>query len=757
MRPSSKTPQFWVGIVAALLVLALVAFAGLTSLSARERTLDNEIANLRQVSLPLAEHAHRIFFGADLLASSVEEHLLEAGVQTPEAFRQHGGSRAMQRRLHEAVILTADVDAVSVVDADGRFINTSRAWPAPSLNLADRDYFVALRDHPGTPLVISSPLKNRLTGQETIILARRVAAADGRFLGVVTASISTSRLSRLFAAVLHGRGDSLALTRRDGTLLVREPAAEAADPAPAALARFTVATLARSEQGTLRSAATGPGGSAELIALHAVRGYPLAVQARNAESAVLEEWRQLARLITLSTLGIVVLVLALGGTLLKQWRMQLQVLETAQLRQLNQELQSTVAERERAEDALRRLNEDLEARVARRTQQLLAAKDEAERANLAKSEFLSRMSHELRTPMNAVLGFAQLLEIDRKHPLTEDQRAFARHIRHAGDHLLELINDVLDLARVESGRLSINLEPVRVAEVIDECLALVRDTAQGRGIVFAPRAGDCNAVVQADRMRMKQVVLNLLSNAVKYNRDRGSIAVACETGDGMLQLAISDTGAGLTAEQLARLFVPFERLDADKVSVEGTGIGLALSKHLTRLMGGEIGARSTPGVGSTFWIRLPLAAPLAPAVASHARTLAAPGKPPLQPASVPWKVLCIEDNAANLALVEQILAQRGRVQLLSAPDAPRGLELAVEQRPDLILLDISLPGMDGWAAMERLRADERTRDIPVVAISANAMPRDLERGRKAGFAAYLTKPLDIAAFEQTLDTLLVEA
>ena len=881
MRVSSRSPLFWAGAIAVLTVLALVAVAAVTAATTRERTLANETANLQQVSLSLAEHAHRMLFGADLLVSSVEDQMAAQGVHTPQAFRAFGGTRDMHRTLHDAVILTADVDAISLVDAEGRLINSSRTFPVPNLVLSDRDYYTLLRDQPATALLISAPVKNRVTGQDSIFLARRVSAADGSFLGLITASITVSRLTRLFGAVLHGQGDSLSLVRRDGTLLMREPAVEGLSVTPAELARFTQETLARGEEGTLRSPATGPGGTPEIVALQAVRGYPLAVQATVPESVVLAQWRQLARLIALFTLGGAALVLALGLTLLRQWRLQLQVLETTRLRQLNDELRATVADRERAEralqraygenravteavndnlfmvdragrlvwwnrhveactglsaqelrglsatelvdardraamaqavarvfsdgqgivearlltvagpvdyqfngvrvlddqgrplgvassgrdiserkrneEALRRLNEELEERVAQRTTQLLAAKDEAERANQAKSDFLSRMSHELRTPMNAVLGFAQLLEMDGAHPLSDEQREYARHIRRAGDHLLTLINDVLDLAQVEAGRLSVRLEPVLLAGVIDDSLELLGDRANARGISIAVHPGDGSARVLADRLRLKQVILNLLSNAVKYNSEQGAVTLAWSSDGGPLRLNITDTGAGLTADQLARLFMPFERLDAHMIAVEGTGIGLALSKHLMRLMGGEIGVDSRPGAGSTFWITLPLA----PAAESPSPVPGEPGAVPLPAPGAspgrPRQVLCIEDNAANMALVGEALARHAGLQLIAAADAGSGLALARAQRPDLILLDINLPGMDGWTVMNLLQTDESTRGIPVVAITANAMPRDIERGRLAGFATYLTKPLDIAHFDRLLEQVLSAA
>jgi PAS domain S-box-containing protein len=416
-----------------------------------------------------------------------------------------------------------------------------------------------------------------------------------------------------------------------------------------------------------------------------------------------------------------------------------------------------ITERKRAEQELRRLNEELELRVQQRTAELSAAKTEAERANLAKSEFLSRMSHELRTPLNAILGFGQLMALEKR-----DARStlHVREILNAGRHLLELINEVLDLARVESGSLSVSPEPVALLPAVLECLALLRPQAQARGVQLPDAVPGCDGVhVRADRTRLKQVLLNLLSNAVKYNRPQGRVEVACtiethdDGGSWQVRIDVRDDGPGLTSEQCERLFVAFERLDADERRIEGTGIGLALSKRLIELMSGAIGVDSAPGAGSAFWLRLPLSE----AVSEPASAGPHAAPPPAQPAphaGAHREVLCIEDNPANLRLIESMLAPRRDLRLLSAMAPGLGLELARARRPALVLLDINLPDMDGWAVLRCLREHPATRDIPVVAVSANAMPADVERGKAAGFDAYLTKPLDVQKLLDVVDALI---
>ena len=380
---------------------------------------------------------------------------------------------------------------------------------------------------------------------------------------------------------------------------------------------------------------------------------------------------------------------------------------------------------------------------------LVAAQVEAQRANLAKSEFLSRMSHELRTPLNAVLGFAQVLEMD---DLTTEQHDSLSHISRGGRHLLELINEVLDISRIEARQMTLSPEPVAVAELLTEVIGLIAPLAAGRSITLDRTASGCDAYVLADRQRLTQVLLNLLANAVKYNRDRGSVTVACAGTEGdRLRIRVTDTGYGIRPDQLDRLFRPFERLGADQAGVEGTGLGLALSKGLVEAMGGTIGVESELDRGTTFWVELGIVeGPLE----TYERRRPAVAPTVTAKSGRTRKLLLIEDNQANGKLVERILARRPDIELLSATQGRLGLELAREHRPDLVLLDLHLPDMPGPEILRRLQGYPETRDIPVIIISADATKKQMTRLIGEGAAGYLTKPLDVAAFFELIDGIL---
>jgi len=376
----------------------------------------------------------------------------------------------------------------------------------------------------------------------------------------------------------------------------------------------------------------------------------------------------------------------------------------------------------------------------------------AKEANLAKSDFLSSMSHELRTPLGAILGFAQLIESGSPPPTVAQKRSIDQILK-AGWYLLDLINEILDLALVESGKLSLSLEPSSLAEVMRECQAMIEPQAQSRGISVAFPAFGTPYFVKADRTRVKQVLINLLSNAIKYNRAGGKVVVECIAGTpGSIRVCVQDTGEGLAADKLEQLFQPFNRLGREDSVEQGTGIGLVMCKRLIELMGGVIGVESTIGEGSKFWFELQLAADPSPAVS--AIKPAATAQAQVQTTASMRTVLYVEDNPAILMLVEDLLARRPDVHLLAARDGVSGVEIARTARPDVILMDINLPGISGITALKILSDDPATAHIPVVALSANAVPRDIQRGLEAGFFRYLTKPIKIDEFMTTLDAAL---
>ncbi|OYY40737.1 MAG: hybrid sensor histidine kinase/response regulator [Gallionellales bacterium 35-53-114] len=388
-------------------------------------------------------------------------------------------------------------------------------------------------------------------------------------------------------------------------------------------------------------------------------------------------------------------------------------------------------------------------------QELESAKSVAEKANLAKSDFLSSMSHELRTPLNAILGFAQLLEASTPPP-SETQNLRLQQILKAGWYLLELINEVLDLAVIESGKLSLSLEPVTLLDVMRECQALIETQAESHGIRVTFIPFDPALCVHADRTRMKQILINLISNAIKYNRKHGTVVITCmQRSPDTIRISINDSGEGLPAEKLAHLFQPFNRLGQEHGSEEGTGIGLVVTRKLVELMGGTIGVSSTVGVGSEFWIKL--VGNVKPELDSKHNIpaqLALQGRMNTLAKSAMHTLLYVEDNPANLMLVEQIISEHPQINLLSAHDGMLGIELARAHLPDVILMDINLPGISGTETLQRLHKDPATVHIPVIAISANAMPSDIEKGLKAGFFRYLTKPIKVNEFMTALDEAL---
>ena len=403
-----------------------------------------------------------------------------------------------------------------------------------------------------------------------------------------------------------------------------------------------------------------------------------------------------------------------------------------------------------AQEVIKKQKDTLEIKVEERTVELARSKQEAEKANLAKSEFLSRMSHELRTPMNAILGFTQLLQMDSKSPPTVRQKDNLSQVLLAGGHLLELINEVLDLSTIESGNLELSIETIDLSLLVDEAISISKPLAHENNISLEyKKIPEETYYIKGDPLRYKQVVLNLLSNAIKYNNPNGSVVGSYEKQEnGKIRLGIKDTGHGIPSDKKDKLFIPFERFDLNMELIEGTGIGLTISKQIIELMDGSIGFESTPGEGSFFYIDVPSSNETPSPIQIEK------GSDSIQPSLAEndkKKVLYIEDIPANVELLSQILNNRPYIELLSAFNAPDGIKKAQDHIPDLILMDINLPGMDGREALKKLQNIDAVKNIPVFALTADAMEVDIKKTLDMGFKDYITKPIDVPKFLERID------
>jgi signal transduction histidine kinase/ActR/RegA family two-component response regulator len=698
MAPSPFGLRSTRGLLALCALLTLVPLALLAFLSvhlATDAVEDNAEAQVRSNAAMAVNTFQSGMTGfAGVVRSSAQQPALRAASTDPD-FDQ----AALQRQLLALKKAQSSVATAFLATSDGHLQGIVPI--APSLlgaDLSASDWYRGVKAT-GRPYV-STAYPSEAPGHANVIaVAVPVRSSgptgDGSITGILVATFDLSGVQRFVDYFSTSLGVDITITDQKGVLLARPGQQEgklisiADDPIVAEALR------GKSGVGTQESV------QGDLLSAYApITGMGWTVTASVPERTAFAGIASL-RSTVLIVAGILALVL-LGGLAL---------------------LARALRERERAEDAAKR------------------SRLEAEEANQAKSEFLSRMSHELRTPLNAVLGFGQLLSM---RELDETETESVEQILKGGQHLLALINEVLDISRIEAGRLQLSLEPVELSETISETLDLVRPLAAERQIELTVDSRGRDAYVVADRQRLSQVLLNLFSNAIKYNRDGGSVRIAVGEKDDVIRIEVADTGEGISADGLTRLFTPFERLGADVKQIEGTGLGLALSKGLIDAMGGRMGVESRPGQGSTFWIELEATeSPLAAVVVE-------PDVFPVMGAGLVgdrrYTILYVEDNLSNLKLVQQILAERPDVQLIPAMQGGLGLELAREHSPDLILLDLHLPDIQGDEVLARLQADPELSGTPVVVLSADATKGRIERLLEQGVDAYLSKPIDVKQF-----------
>jgi signal transduction histidine kinase/CheY-like chemotaxis protein len=699
-----------VAVFVLLSVVPLGLLGGIT-LHLASQALDREADSRMRSTASLSAAVLREELGglADLVESYAQRPALLADVADPTHLRR----RVIRDHLSALRQARPGIATTFLARPDGRLVDIVPSTPSIIGNdFSYRDWYTGVT-RTGGPYV-SRAYTSLAAGHPNVVAAAAILRAPsgapnaGRPLGIIVAAYSLDQIQHFVDRFARSQGVSLTVTDQRGVLV--------AAPGPVRSGLHS-----RRDDPLVSAALAGHTGSirvdrpsGEVLAGYTpIRSLGWTVTASVPERMALGPVGKLRSRVL--EVGAVLAVALLAALLL---------------------VVRNLRGRQRAEQAAERNAIEAE----RSHQEAVAARREADRANAAKSEFLSRMSHELRTPLNAVLGFAQLLEMDG---ITPEQRESVGQIMKGGSHLLQLIDEVLDIARIETGHMPLSVEPVEVGSVVAESIALVRPLAaqQEVSLVWDPEPS-AGLHAGADRQRLKQVLLNLLSNAVKYGGGGGRVVIDCRRApEGRISLAVSDVGPGIPQEKLSQLFVPFERLGADLTPVEGTGLGLALSKRLVEAMGGAIHVETQVGLGSTFFVELPLVeAPVESYERSGEDEVSAPSP------GVERTVLYVEDNQSNLKLVERILAKRPEISLIQAMQGGLGLELARVHDPDLILLDLNLPDISGQEFLARLRRTPWGAHIPVVVVTADAMPGRLEALKKAGAMTHLTKPFDVRRF-----------
>jgi signal transduction histidine kinase/CheY-like chemotaxis protein/HPt (histidine-containing phosphotransfer) domain-containing protein len=703
--PEARRSRRLVIVTAAALLLTLVGALSFALYLAHAEELEDWQTQLDNTSLLLAQQTANEMGAAGLVLDGMLERIRLLGVTDDAALRARMGSEAEFQRLGERKKAVPQIDVATVVAANGDVVAFTRAFPAPPINLADRDYFQSQRGRAGLPEFVSLPVRNKGNGAWTFYLSRRISAPDGRFLGVVLVGVSCLQLSDFFSKINLGEDATVTLYRRDYRTLVRWPHLDAQMGAEnRGGSTYEIIGRQRRDHGvTVLDTPRQAQGGARVTRMGAARlipNYPMIINVTATETLFLAQWRFLAW--QLGSVGALCSVAVLAAFVI------------------------LLREMERRDSAVREQR---------------ALKAEADAANRAKTDFLAMMSHEIRTPLTAVIGFAEQLEQART---VQEAEELGGIIARNGYLLLGLINDILDMSKVESGKLLLERTAFAPAEAVAAVDLLMRGQATRRGIGFEMRVGDsCPPLLLGDPTRWRQILINLVSNAIKFT-ERGGVTVVVSYQDdaAMLLCEVRDSGAGMDRAQIDRLFQPFEQADGSIARrFGGSGLGLYLVRQLAHAMEGSVRVLSEPGVGTSIVVAV-----RAPPAAAGSIT---PAPPPSSAAAaqLSGSVLLVEDGEDNRRLISAMLQRRG-LRVLCAADGAQGMALALAQAPALILMDIQMPVMDGMAATRQLRAGGFAG--PIVALTANVMPHDRLRYQAGGFDACLAKPIEREAFERTL-------
>jgi signal transduction histidine kinase/DNA-binding response OmpR family regulator len=717
---SSRNPgALWLLYTCTCLIIAILIGAGLAvSMNLRESTLRNTETSLRNISVALAEQADRAVQGADLVLSSTAEFVVAEGVADAAGFESKMAGQRMHDTLAEKLVGLPYISAVTMISADGDLINFSRSWPIPRVNVADRDYFRAMRGDPTLQRFISAPVRNRGDNTWTVFLARRVPTRDGSFAGLLLGAIDLKYFEEFYRSVSLGDGSAISLIRLDGGLLARFPPVEEIG---------SIFPL-----GGLRALGAGPtgvirdispvDGTLRIKAAWKLTNFPLFVLATQTEAAALKGWYRVALVLGLVTAGCAGAILVAALAIARWWRQE-QMLAHARAEHAEAERARALAEADLARERERH----------------------AEDASRAKSGFLAMMSHEIRTPLNAVLGLAGSL-LDAS--LTTAQHEVVKAIRDSGDSLLRILNDILDYSKLDAGRMTFEAAPFSPATLTQNAISILGPRARAKGLTIVAESDPAlPAGLLGDAGRIRQVLLNLVSNAVKFT-DAGAVTIRarCVGREGAaiaIEWSVQDTGIGIAPDRIDSLFREFVQADSSiSRRFGGSGLGLAISKRLTEQMGGTIGVESVEGGGTIFRVllMLPIAeapAEQPPAAADAARALEAR----LAALGRPLRILFAEDNPTNQFVALQMLKHLP-VQVDVAGDGLEAVDAVSRFTYDLVFMDMRMPEMDGLAATRliRQRGGALAR-LPIIALTANAFPEDVKACFEAGMNQFVTKPV----------------